>query len=282
MTRYRAMFDGLASRGEAALGAFVMLGDPDPVRSSDYLDALVAGGADMVELGLPFSDPVADGPVIQAAALRALGAGVRTHDALNLIARFRARHPDVPVGVLTYANIVAAQGIERFAGNLAAVGADSLLVADVPSIEAGVYAAAAREAGIAQVMIAAPNTGQEALRRIAALSSGYTYCVARAGVTGHADAPAFAHRALFDRLRAAGAAPPILGFGIGSAAQVAAAVAEGAAGVIAGSAIVERIGRGETPQAVADFVFTLKRGTRPTAANSMRAARRGPEAVPCG
>ena len=174
MSRYAAMFDRCAQRGEGAFGAYLMLGDPDPTPSAAYLDALVEGGADMLELGIPFSDPVADGPVIQAAAVRALAAGVRTADCLRMIADFRARHPDVPVGILTYANIVAAQGIGRFAAELAEAGADSLLVADVPTLEAQPYADAARAAGIDLVMIAAPNTPPPALARIASLSSGYT------------------------------------------------------------------------------------------------------------
>ncbi len=110
MTRYAAMFERLRARGEGALGAFVMLGDPDPAASAAILDALVEGGADMLEVGIPFSDPVADGPVIQAAAVRALAAGIRTVDCFRLLAEFRARHPDVPVGILTYANLVVARG----------------------------------------------------------------------------------------------------------------------------------------------------------------------------
>ena len=184
MTRYAAMFESCKARGEGALGVFLMLGDPGIAESEAYHDALVEGGADMVELGIPFSDPVADGPVIQAAALRALGAGVRTQQCLDLVTAFRARHPAIPVGILTYANIVAARGIETFCGELAAAGVDSLLVADVPCIEAAPYAAATRAAGIDLVMIAAPNTPAATLAKIAKLSSGYTYCVARTGVTG--------------------------------------------------------------------------------------------------
>src|SRR5437899_10110597 len=110
MSRYAAMFERLADRGEGAFGAFLMLGDPDLATSAGLLDAVVDGGSDMVEVGIPFSDPVADGPVIQAAAQRALAAGVRVSDCLQLIADFRRRHPDVPVGILTYANIVMARG----------------------------------------------------------------------------------------------------------------------------------------------------------------------------
>lgn len=269
MTRYAAMFERCRARGpstssgqaEGALGAFLMLGDPGVAKCESYLDALVAGGADMVELGIPFSDPIADGPVIQAAAVRALSAGVRTGDCLEMIARLRTRHRDVPVGILTYANIVAARGIERFMVELAEAGADSLLVADVPTLEAAPYAAGARSAGIDLVMIAAPNTPKPALERIARLGSGYTYCVARPGVTGADTQLKLDHRPLFAALAEAGAAPPVLGFGIASPKHVAEALSHGAAGVICGSAIVDRIAGGATPGQVAAFVAELKAAT---------------------
>lgn len=261
MTRYTAMFERCRNREEGALGAFLMLGDPGIADCEAYLDALVAGGADMVELGIPFSDPIADGPVIQAAAARALKGGVRTGDCLDMIARFRARHGEVPVGVLTYANILAARGIRRFAEELAEAGADSLLVADVPSLEAAPFAEAARAAGIDLVMIAAPNTPPAAIERIAALSSGYTYCVARPGVTGADRRLQLDHRRLFAELKEAGAAPPVLGFGIANAEHVAEALAHGAAGVISGSAIVHRAARGVPPADVAAFVAELKSAT---------------------
>lgn len=261
MTRYAAMFDRCARLGQGALGAFLMLGDPGIAESEAYLDALVAGGADMVELGIPFSDPVADGPAIQAAAVRALKAGVRTGDCLAMIDRFRRSHPAVPIGILTYANILAARGIDRFAGELAGSGADSLLVADVPALEAAPYAAAAKAAGIDLVMIAAPNTSKATVERIAAISSGYTYCVARPGVTGADHRLQLDHQPLFAALAAAGAAPAVLGFGIATADQVAEALAHGAAGVISGSALVGRVARGATPVELADLVAGLKAAT---------------------
>jgi len=261
MTRYAAMFERCREVGEGALGAFLMLGDPGIAACEAYLDALVAGGAGMVEVGIPFSDPIADGPVIQAAAQRALGAGIRTDDCLAMIARFRSRHPAVPVGVLTYANIVAARGIPRFATELAAAGADSMLVADVPTLEAEPYAAAARAAGIDLVMIAAPNTPRPALERIAALGSGYTYCVARPGVTGADERLQLDHQPLFAALAEARAAPPVLGFGIATPDQVAQALVHGAAGVISGSALVSRVAKGESLAQLASFVAALKAAT---------------------
>ena len=262
MTRYAAMFDRLADRNEGAFGAFLMLGDPDPDASAACLDALVEGGADMVELGIPFSDPVADGPVIQAAAERALRAGVRTADCLRLIGDFRRRHAHVPVGILTYANIVAARGLDRFASELAEAGADSLLVADVPSLEAQPYAEATRAAGIDLVMIAAPNTPRATLERIVDHSSGYAYCVARPGVTGTSDRLSLDHAPLFEMMRQLGAPPPVLGFGISTPEQVRQAIAAGAAGVISGSAIVRLVAEGKAPAEIAAFIRTLKNATR--------------------
>jgi tryptophan synthase alpha chain len=256
MTRYSAMFDRCPN---GVLGAFLMLGDPGIAECEAYLDALVEGGADMVELGIPFSDPIADGPVIQAAAVRALKAGVRTGDCLGMIARFRSRHPGIPVGILTYANIVNARGVARFAEELAEAGADSLLVADVPSLEAEPYSRATRAAGIDLIMIAAPNTPDAALERIASLSSGYTYCVARPGVTGADHRLQLAHQALFEKLAEAGAAPPILGFGIATPEHVAQALAHGAAGVISGSALVGRIAEGATPASLRDYCAAMAR-----------------------
>ena len=144
MSRYAVMFERLG--GEGAFGAFLMLGDPDLDTSAHLLDAVVAGGADMVEVGIPFSDPVADGPVIQAAAQCALAAGVRVADCLDLIAVFRSRHPDVPLGILTYANIVVARA--GFIRDAAEAGADSLLIADVPALEAEPFTQAMEQAGI--------------------------------------------------------------------------------------------------------------------------------------
>ena len=167
----------------------------------------------------------------------------------------------MPVGILTYANIVAARGIDRFAAELAEAGADSLLVADVPSLEAAPFATAMRKAGIDLVMIAAPNTSDAVVRRIAELSSGYTYCVARAGVTGADAALALDHDRLFQGLAAADAPPPVLGFGIASPEHVREALAHGASGVISGSALVGRVGKGAPAHELAAFVGSLKAAT---------------------
>lgn len=262
MSRYAAMFERLRARGEGAFGAFVMLGDPDPPASARVLDALVDGGADMIEVGIPFSDPIADGPVIQAASGRALASGVRTAECFDLIAAFRRRHPEVPVGILTYANLVLARGRRDFFDRAARAGADSLLVADLPSLEAGPWAEQMRESGLDPVLIAAANTPAETLRRIASLSGGYTYCVTRPGITGNHTQARF-DPTLIERLIDFGAPPPVFGFGISSPEHVRAALDAGAAGVICGSAIVSLVAGAVSPaSAVAPFVASMKAATR--------------------
>jgi tryptophan synthase alpha chain len=236
--RYRRAFARLKAAGEGAFCPFLVVGDPDLEASERLIEAAIAGGADMLELGIPFSDPVADGPTIQAAAGRALAAGATVDACFELIARVRARHPELPIGVLTYANLIVSRGLAAFYRRASEAGVDSVLAADVPAMEAAPFAAAARDVGVAPVLIAAPNTPEAALIRIARLGCGYTYCVARRGVTG-ADADIrLDHARLFDWLAAHGAPPPMLGFGISAPAHVRAALAEGATGVISGSAIV--------------------------------------------
>jgi tryptophan synthase alpha chain len=261
MSRYAAMFERLG--GEGALGAFLMLGDPDPPSSARLLSALVAGGADMIEVGIPFSDPIADGPVIQAAALRALNAGVRVADTFALIRGFREAHPEVPLGILTYANIVAAR--PGFMREAAEAGADSLLIADVPALEAEPYARRMEQAGIEPVMIAAANTPDATLRRIAGLSKSYTYCVSRSGITGNHAAGRFDPE-LIRRVDQAGGPPPVFGFGISTPEHVRDALAAGARGVICGSAIVDCAARGGD---VTELVRSLKEATRERLAAAM-------------
>jgi tryptophan synthase alpha chain len=270
MTRYEPMFERLRARGEGAFGAFVMLGDPDLETTASILDALVEGGADMLEVGIPFSDPVADGPVIQAAAVRALAGGVRPADCFALLAAFRKRHPQVPVGILTYANLVVAQGHDnyhRFYRLAAEAGVDSVLVADVPLFEAAPFLASARAAGVAPVLIAAPNTPPETLAGIARDGAGYTYCVARAGVTG-ADEEVRFDTPLLTALADLGAPPPVLGFGISKPRHVRLALEAGAAGIISGSAIVRLVAEypGDPAAAVRGFAAEMKAATLPARA----------------
>jgi tryptophan synthase alpha chain len=263
MSRYRALFERLAARDELAFGAFVMLGDPDLERSAALLDALVESGADMVEVGIPFSDPVADGPVIQAAAVRALARGVTPADCFALLRDFRSRHSEVPVGILIYANLVVARGLDAFYRAAAEAGVDSVLVADVPLLESARFVEAAATAGIEPVLIAAPNTPETVLRGIAATARGYTYCVARAGVTG-ADREVRFDFGLIARLKALGAPPPVLGFGISRPEHIRLARDAGAAGIISGSAIVSlaRESGADAETRLRAFVAELKAATR--------------------
>jgi tryptophan synthase alpha chain len=258
MSRYAPMFEALAARGEIAFGGFVMLGDPDLATSAAMLDALVEGGADMIEVGIPFSDPVADGPAIQAAAVRALQNGVTPADCFALLRAFRDRHAQVPVGILTYANLVVARGREAFYRAAAAAGVDSVLVADVPLAESGPFVAAAAAAEVDPVLIAAPNTPDATLAGIARTARGYTYCVARAGVTG-ADSEVRFDAGMIARLKALDAPPPVLGFGISRPGHVPLAREAGAAGVISGSAIVSL---GADADAVRRFAAEMKAATR--------------------
>lgn len=260
MSRYALMFQQLKTRDEGAFGGFLMLGDPNLERSASLLEALVEGGADMIEVGIPFSDPIADGPVIQAAAKRALDAGVCVEDCFELIGKFRERHPEVPVGILTYANLIVARGRNHFMRSAASAGADSLLVADVPVLEVGPWAQEMREAGIDPVLIAAANTPAKTLRLIARLSQAYTYCVSRAGITGvHAEG--CFDSSLVGKLEALSAPPPVFGFGISSPQHVRAALDARAAGAISGSAIVQLVADDVPTMRVVEFVSAMKAAT---------------------
>jgi tryptophan synthase alpha chain len=265
--RYEALFRRLAGVREGAFIPFTVLGDPSPAASAGVLEALVAGGADALELGLPFSDPVADGPVIQAAGVRALAAGTRAADCWRLVAGVRAAHPALPIGLLVYANLVARPGPARFYAAAAEAGVDSVLIADLPLGEAAPFEAAALRAGIAPVFIAPPNAGPERLAAVAARTRGYTYVTTRAGVTGDARRDDDGLRDRLATLRRLGAPPPVLGFGIATPDQVRSALAAGAAGAIAGSAIVRRLAEaGDDPGArergLRALVADLKAATR--------------------
>ncbi|MEE9383537.1 MAG: tryptophan synthase subunit alpha [Nannocystaceae bacterium] len=265
--RYASRFATLAERGEGMFVPFLMLGDPTPRLCARLLDALVEGGADAIEVGIPFSDPTADGPTIQAAASRALSQGVTPPICLALLQDFRSRHPNVPVGILTYANLVMHRPIDAFYRRAAEAGVDSVLVADVPVIEAGPFSASARAHGIAPILIAPPNLSRHSLRRLPTLCDGYTYCVTRSGVTGVDAQLELDHHELFQALCQGGAPPPLLGFGISRPDHVREALASGAAGAISGSAVVRLAAKGtDAPQdaitAVRQFVHEMKAATR--------------------
>jgi tryptophan synthase alpha chain len=253
------MFERLERANEAAFIPFAMLGDPDAARSLAVLRSLARAGADALELGLPFSDPIADGPVIQAAATRALAAGVQRSDCWKLVAAIRAEFPELPLGLLVYANLVCHRDPAEFYAEAGAAGVDSVLVADLPVAESGPLTAAARTHGIAPVFIAPPNADDARLRAIAAAGEGYTYVTSREGVTGADEQLRRDQSALIGKLRSFGAPPPVLGFGISNPEQVRAAVRMGAAGVISGSAVVQRAARGED---LTGFVRVMKAAAR--------------------
>ncbi|MCA9668940.1 MAG: tryptophan synthase subunit alpha [Myxococcales bacterium] len=268
MSRYTQMFDRLRREGAGAFVPFTVVGDPDIDSSYRIIRCLAKAGADALELGLPFSDPVADGPTIQAADLRALGSGVRADDVWRTIAAVRAEWPTLPIGLLVYANLVEVATAAVFYQRAATAGVDSVLIADVPTVECELYARAAADAGILPVLIAAASSSDEHLRTIATTSKGYVYVVTRAGVTGaETEARLEETSRLLQRLAALQAAEPLLGFGISRPEHVRAALRAGAAGVIAGSAVVQQIADHlDRPQqmldAVSRFVSELKQATK--------------------
>ncbi len=257
--RYAAMFERLHGAGEGAFIPFAMLGDPVPALSLRLVRALAHSGADALELGLPFSDPVADGPVIQAAASRALAAGVRRADCWGIVRSVRDEFPGIPIGLLVYANLVCHRDVAEFYREAAAAGVDSVLVADLPVLESAPVAGAARAAGIAPVFIAPPNADDARLQAIAAAGEAYTYVTSREGVTGTDEGLHRGQSGLIGRLKELGAPPPILGFGIATPEQVRTALAMGAAGAISGSAVVRLAAEGGD---VAAFVHRMKAATR--------------------
>jgi tryptophan synthase alpha chain len=252
------MFARLDRAKQGAFVPFVMLGDPDTARSLELVRSLSAAGADALELGLPFSDPIADGPVIQAAATRALAAGVRRRDCWAITRAIRAEFPELPIGLLVYANLVCHHEPAEFYRDAATAGVDSVLVADLPVAESVPIAAEAKAQGIAPVFIAPPNADASRLRAIAAASESYTYVTSREGVTGADERLRRDQSALFRRLRDYRAPPPIMGFGISNPEQVQAALRMGASGVICGSAIVQRAASGDD---VVEFVRRMKAAT---------------------
>ena len=239
--RYDNLFAKLSNNNEGAFIPFVTIGDPDAQQSLAVIKSLIGAGADALELGIPFSDPSADGITIQMAGNRALEAGVTPDVCFDILHQVREYAPNIPIGLLLYGNLVFARGIEKFYQDVANAGVDSVLVADLPVRESAPFKAAANKANIAHIFIAPPNADDEALKVIAEHTQGYTYVLARAGVTGtvtKADTPA---TDVLDKLKIFKAPPTVLGFGISEPAQVKEAIASGARGAIAGSATVKII-----------------------------------------
>ena len=268
MERYDNLFKQLSARKEGAFVPFVTLGDPSPEQSLKIIDTLIEAGADALELGIPFSDPLADGPTIQNATLRAFAAGVTPSQCFEMLAAIRQKHPTIPIGLLMYANLVFSRGIDEFYAQCAKVGGDSVLVADVPIEESAPFRQAALRHNIAPIFICPPNADDDLLRQIASYGRGYTYLLSRAGVTGAENRAALPLHHLVEKLTEYHAAPALQGFGISAPDQVSAAVEAGAAGAISGSAIVKIIEKNlANPTAMLAelkaFVQSLKGATLP-------------------
>lgn len=248
--RYPQAFTALDTKNEKAFIPFVTIGDPNAEQSFKVIKTLIDAGADALELGIPFSDPSADGITIQMAALRALKSGINTDICIDILAKVREYAPNIPIGLLLYGNLVFARGIDNFYRDMAEVGVDSVLIADLPIRESLPFREAALKHGVAPIFIAPPNASDETLREVSTFSRGYTYVLSRAGVTGvdviedngqnaiQATSPA---QSLISTLNEYHAAPPVLGFGISTPQQVKEALAAGASGAISGSAVVKII-----------------------------------------
>ncbi|HTG39728.1 tryptophan synthase subunit alpha [Sphingomonas sp.] len=254
MSRIAAAF----AKDAPALVAFVTAGDPTPDATPAILDALVAGGADVIELGMPFTDPMADGPAIQAANIRSLAAGTRTADILSIATGFRQRHPDVPLVLMGYANPMLRRGPDWFADAIAKAGVDGVICVDVPPEEDDALGPALRDAGIAPIRLATPTTDVARLPAVLDGASGFVYYVSVAGITGLQQAAQASIEEAVARLKGSTDLPIAVGFGVRTPEQ-AAAIARVADGVVVGSAIVEIVaqhGAAAAPH-VTDYIRSL-------------------------
>ena len=234
MTRFQSAF----SKSHPALVAFITAGDGDTAAN---LDALVEGGADVIELGMPFTDPMADGPAIQEANLRSLGAGTTTADVLQIASDFRTRHPDVPLVLMGYANPMIRRGPDWFASAAKEAGVDGVICVDIPPEEDEALGPALRDAGIAPIRLATPTTDEARLPQVLNGSDGFVYYVSVAGITGKQQAAQASIEDAVARLKAHTGLPIAVGFGVRTHEQ-AGAIAKVADGVVVGSALVELVG----------------------------------------
>ena len=236
MGRIAERFARRKSEGRAAFVPFLTAGDPSLDRTVEIAVGLEAAGADVLELGVPFSDPIADGPVIQRSSERALARGVTLSSVLGAVRRIRARS-ELPLLLFSYYNPLLQHGLDRLAGEAAEAGVDGVLVTDLPPEEGVDWIAAARAAAVDTVFLAAPTSPPERLRRVAEASRGFVYAVSRTGVTGERQALSDETRPLVERLQGLTDVPVALGFGLSTPEHVAEA-AQVADGVVVGSALV--------------------------------------------
>jgi tryptophan synthase alpha chain len=265
MSKYKTLFDTLAKKQEGAFIPFTLVGYPNADDFLKSIDIMVDAGADALELGLPFSDPVADGPIIQAANVHTLKQGLTSKQAFALIAEVSQKYPTLPIGLLVYGNLVFSGGVQAFYEKAKAAGVSSMLVADVPSREVAPFKKAAENAGVEQVLIAPPNASNDALKTIASLGAGYTYVLGRAGITGTHEAAKIPSLDFIMALETLKAPPLVAGFGFSEPDGVRTAIKAGLKGVISGSAIVKRIPKtgltSEAEQDLSSFCKTMKDAT---------------------
>lgn len=261
MTRISDTFARLRREGRGGLITYVTAGDPDRRKSADILLALAEGGADLMEVGVPFSDPVADGPVIQRATERALAAGMNLRGALELVAEVRSK-VDTPIVLFTYANPVLRMDPGTFASEARTAGVDGVLILDYPVEEAEPLRAPLVSAALDPIFLISPTTTDERIRRSTELGAGFLYVISRLGVTGARDQLAADAGALVRRVKEQTTLPVALGFGISTPEHVAAACQHADAAVV-GSAIVNVIANNAAngaPDAVREYVRWLKSG----------------------
>jgi tryptophan synthase alpha chain len=263
-TRIARLFQDLGREGRKGLIAFLTAGDPSPERTPALVEALVRGGADLIELGVPFSDPVADGPVIQRAGERALAAGTTLRRVVETAREIR-RRSQVPLLLFTYLNPVLRYGLERLAADAAKAGIDGCLLTDASVEEAGEYVAAMRRHGLDTVFLAAPTSTERRLKLVAQYSSGFIYLVSRMGVTGAQESLSASVGPLIANMRALTDLPLAVGFGISRPEHVA-ELGRQVEAVVVGSALVkliERFGRDGALEAELErFTRELKEGFR--------------------
>lgn len=278
MSRISRRFSELKSRGEGALVPFITGGDPGILATDPLVLEMEAAGADVVEIGVPFSDPLADGRTNQAAFFRALQRCVNMQDILDAVHRIREMS-QVPVVLMTYYNPVLHFGLERFAAEAARVGVDGVIVTDLTPEESGPWVTAARDHGLDTIFLLAPTSTDERIQRVVQVSSGFIYCVSRLGITGAQSSVPADLGELVGKIRKHADIPIVVGFGIANAEHVR-EVCRLADGAVVGSALVDYIQtvhrRDDFLPRVREFVGALKEGTRPTAAGSAGAA-----AQPC-
>ena len=262
MSRIQHTFERLAAEGRKALIPFITAGDPAPELTLPLMQALVAGGADIIELGVPFSDPMADGPTIQRASERAIAAGMSMRKVLDIVRSFRATGDETPVVLMGYANPIEAMGVDTFAAAAFDAGVDGVLVVDYPPEESADFAKAMQANALDPIFLLAPTSTEERIAMVSELASGYVYYVSLKGVTGSAQLDVEAVAKRIPEIHAAVGVPVGVGFGIRDA-QTAAAIARFADAVVVGSRIIEEIEQSPADEVCARvkaLVADLRRG----------------------